>query len=133
MPKQEECMLKPIVCFTVLMLLAGCSSAKSNVKPGQAAKKAAPERTYRSASQEFQRCKETSLKKNLPASDDADSIRAAVVADCQKEFSDYWMATMLKYRIQTDLNNFQQAFLENLDQEIAQKLAQKDTTTPSKP
>ena len=47
----------------------------------------------------FSFARKTHSKKNVPASDDARSIQKMVVADCKKEFSDYWMAALLKYKI----------------------------------
>ena len=123
--------MKTVVFLAVLVLFAGCSSAKSKMKSSEIPQNRAPEKKYTTASKGFKLCKENSLKKNIPVSDDARSIQQAVVADCKKEFSDYWMATMLKYRIQADMQNFEQAFLESLDQEIAQKLAKKNLSGTS--
>ncbi len=129
-------MLKTAVCLLALILFAGCSSSQSKVKAAKAPQTIAPEKKYSNASKDLKRCQEAALEKNLPESDDAGVIRDAVLTGCKKQFSDYWMATLLKYRIQEDLKQFEQAYLETLDREIAQKLAQKklgSSSASSKP
>ena len=121
-------MRRTLFLIIILALASGCAGKKSKTKTSAADIKILQGQKYAATAQRFNGCQQQSLEKNLAGSSDTSTLREAVLADCKKELSSYWMATMLKYRIKTDFKKFEQQYLESLEQTITEAMARKNSS-----